>query len=210
MKKTIIAITALTLNFLSFNQIIQPVLAQSLELEIMGGGYKLRGPDQIAFPTTAASFAESTSILNFADIEMTEVVDPADNPTGMGGLIIIDENGGNEFDVTVSATPLSYSVPAGPTVTIPQSNFLIRNYDDTNTTFTILDGNSQTSDFQLTSPLTNADVDGYSSFANGTITLFHGYGKVPSRIKIFPSLKIIIPEAQRPGTYSSILTFTIA
>jgi hypothetical protein len=78
-----------------------PLFAQLVELEILGGGYKLRGPSQIDFPSLSTTTSSRTSVVSFADIG-----DSTPSQADYNYLLIIDENGGNPFDVTVSTTEL--------------------------------------------------------------------------------------------------------
>jgi hypothetical protein len=83
----------LSLSTLIWN--ISPIFAQTLEVEILGGGYKLRGPATINFATISASKNDNQSTLNFVDLGSSD----------RNYLEIIDENGGNPFDVTVGTSP---------------------------------------------------------------------------------------------------------
>ena len=200
--KKLLIIPALLSILLTFSY----SFAQTLEIEVLGGGYKLKGPNELIFNEKTASLGETESTLNFSEISVTSV-DIIENPEGIGSIIVIDENGGNEYSVTVSATLLTKSAGATPASSIPATNFRIRNYDDNYATFTIINGESD--DFEL-STLSNQDPDGFQSFSDGTITLANGFGKAPGRYRFFPKLKIVIPAGQRPGQYNASLTFTIA
>lgn len=106
----------LSLSTLIWN--ISPIFAQTLEIEVLGGGYKLRGPATINFAMVAASKNTNQSTLNFADLGTTTPSESAHNY-----LEVIDENGGNPFDVTVATSPfilselLDTNVTAGSTTT---------------------------------------------------------------------------------------------
>lgn len=78
-----------------------PIFAQLVELEILGGGYKLRGPSQISFPTLSTTTSTRNNIVSFADIGENDPLQSENNY-----LLIIDENGGNPFDVTVTTSEL--------------------------------------------------------------------------------------------------------
>jgi len=203
----------ITISVLGIFINISSAFAQTLEIEILGGGYKLRGPDQLTFSNISTGFTESVSMLNFFDLSTT-TIDPVENPDGKGSLIIIDENGGSQYNVTVTASQLTYNVPGrgGPVFTIPKSSFRIKNTDDTHSSFDIINGS--TDDFQLTT-LNNTDTEGFAKFSTNdiddvTVTLANGLGKAPGRYRIYPKLKIVIPSGQHPGTYTANLTFTIA
>lgn len=78
-----------------------PLFAQLVELEILGGGYKLRGPSEIAFPSLSTTTSDRTSVVSFANIG-----ESTPSQSDYNYLLIIDENGGNPFDVTVTTTEL--------------------------------------------------------------------------------------------------------
>lgn len=80
------------------------LFAQLVELEILGGGYKIQGPSQIIFPTLTTSTSSTVNEISFSDIGET-TPDQSDN----NYLMIVDENGGNPFDVTITATELKRS-----------------------------------------------------------------------------------------------------
>lgn len=78
-----------------------PLFAQLVELEILGGGYKLRGPAEISFPTQTTTTSTRTNVVSFSDIGST-----TPSQADKNFLMVIDENGGNPFDVTVTTTEL--------------------------------------------------------------------------------------------------------
>ncbi|MCC6643472.1 hypothetical protein IT411_01875 [Candidatus Peregrinibacteria bacterium] len=119
-----------------------PLFAQVLSLEILGGGYKLRGPSEINFTSLSSSTSSNTNQLSFADVGNTTPGQAENN-----FLKVIDENGGNPFDVIVSATDikrselLETSVTTGSTTTeikvtsttglFPGDNFQVVDVDST-------------------------------------------------------------------------------
>lgn len=101
MNKNLIKKLALILGVITLIGNATPLFAQVVYLQILGGGYRLRGPSQINFVTLTASTFANTSNVNFRNIG-ANTPSEADN----NFLLIIDENGGNPFDVTVSASEL--------------------------------------------------------------------------------------------------------
>jgi len=83
-----------------------PIYAQLVELEILGGGYKLRGPSEINFATQTTSTSPASNTLDFRDIGDTTPSQSSNN-----FLMIIDENGGNPFDITVTSQELKRNEP---------------------------------------------------------------------------------------------------
>ncbi len=187
---------------------IAPIFANTLEIEILGGGYKLRGPEEILFGNVTAQISDFDSELNFRDIEIETV----DTLIEDGALTIIDENGGSEFSVTVSATHLKRDLGGGSTANcttdpedcILRSNFFIKNQDDSGTTEDLTTVYGDAGDFSL-----DASTDSYADLT-GTNTLGNGTGVAPGMWKIYPSLRITVPAGQKPGSYLSTLSFTIA
>ncbi len=102
-------------SFLALLGNATPIFAQWVELEILGGGYKLRGPSEINFATVSTSTNISTNELDFRDIGETT---PSQSENNF--LLVIDENGGNPFDVTVTSNDLKKEDPL-VTMTLPDS-----------------------------------------------------------------------------------------
>ncbi len=270
----IISLVTLILN-------ISPLFAQTLEIEVMGGGYKLQGPNEINFENVSieniktTSDAGRTKELSFRDIELVTV----DERTIEGGLMVIDENGGNSFNVTVTvSSQLAQSVAncdTEPYNCIPISSLSIKNQDNDGATEDVNTRNGSPSDFALDSfsdnyveftrfttttagsTGTTLNVVDSSVFGIGdqikvygaephtftvqatptgttitldtaltsepeagriveragtpdSITIGNGSGSAPGRWRIYPNIRIIIPEGQRPGEYFTTLSFTIA
>jgi hypothetical protein len=99
-KKTLKQIV-LSISFIALISNATPLFAQLVELEILGGGYKIQGPSEIIFPTQTTSTSSSNNELSFSNIGAS-TPSQADN----NYLMIIDENGGNPFDVTITTTEL--------------------------------------------------------------------------------------------------------
>ncbi len=91
-------------TFISFIALIgnsSPLFAQLLELEILGGGYKIRGPAEINFASQTTSTSPTTNTLDFEFLGETTPSEADHNY-----IMIVDENGGNPFDVTVTTSEL--------------------------------------------------------------------------------------------------------
>lgn len=93
------------------------IFAQILELEILGGGYKLEGPTNIVFTALNTGAASNTNTINFDDIGETAPSQAENN-----FLKVTDENGGNPFDIMISADEIKKSDPLETTVTPGSSN----------------------------------------------------------------------------------------
>jgi hypothetical protein len=185
-----ILLILITLGLFSLN--FTPVFAQQMLIQILGGGYRLYGTSIITFPAQTASVTgDQTSEISVRDIQVD--TDPLP-----GYILISDYNGGQAFNVTVSATTLTRQ--AG-TEEIPLSNFMIKNTSSVGNTIDTINGR----DDGLT---LNAATNSYATFES-TRALADGTGQAPGEWKIYPTLQITIPEGQRSGTYESTLTFTI-
>lgn len=196
MKKLTLIITGI---ILAIN--IAQVSAQQMLIQVVGGGYRLDGPDTITFPSVQASTENDiTSEISIRDITSGGYTNPPN--TGEPGFISIeDQNGGTPFNLYVSTE-------GGPiehvywTYEIPLQNFYIKN--KTSTTEPEVETINGLSDgFTLNSALnTYTDLTQQRLLGSGT-------GQAPGKWKIFPGLKLDIPKATPPGTYETTLTFTI-
>ena len=101
MKQAVLKKLITLVSFLLLIGNATPLFAQLVELEILGGGYKLRGPTEISFPTQTTTTSTRTGIVSFSDIG-----DTTPSQADFNYLMVIDENGGNPFDVTVTTTEL--------------------------------------------------------------------------------------------------------
>lgn len=104
MKKTFLKKLVLSLSVCALITNSAPLFAQVVYLDILGGGYKIQGPSQINFSAVNSSISEISNILSFSDLSQTTPSEAEHNY-----LKIIDENGGNPFDVTVSASEIKRS-----------------------------------------------------------------------------------------------------
>lgn len=104
MKKNLFKKLVLALSICGLIANTAPLFAQVVYLDILGGGYKIQGPSQINFPSVNSSIAETNNSLSFNEIGETTPSEADHNY-----LKIIDENGGNPFDVTVSASEIKRS-----------------------------------------------------------------------------------------------------
>lgn len=225
MKKTrLINITATLLISLG---LASTVYSQTLELEVLGGGYKLKGPSSIAFNPVQSTFSGAlSSELQFKDLT---IEDSDSGEIVSGNLTITDEMGGirsynaskaatDAFLVQASATRFARRQVPGPGLAdcvltpkecLPENNFLIKNIDnDLVANNDIITRYGIAADLVITG--TGIDTTTFATLAPGQVrTLAIGRGTFPGEWQIFPTLKIIVPEGQIPGEYSSTLTFTI-
>jgi len=193
--KTWLIVITLALFGLNFT----PVLAQVLEVEVIGGGYRLIGPDTISFPNITASFEAQPSVRDIRDLNEQDEQNPQ-STTASDYILIEDRNGGNVFNVTVSADDL-----ANPETgkTISNSNFFIKNKNGTGQD--IIANNAST---VLSGVALHTDTNSFASL-NIERTLFTGDGSAPGSWRIYPVFKINVPAETIPGTYRSTLTFTV-
>jgi hypothetical protein len=200
MQKNRLKIWLVLINLVLFGLNFTPAMAQVLEIEVLGGGYRLKGPDVIGFSSLSASFAPQESIRDIRDL------DPQNEETSSSAeakdyLYIGDLNGGNAFNVGVDATDLEDSTTHE---TIPSTYFQIRNKNGTGADI-VANNAAQPS---LEGVSLNADTNDFASLDYQRI-LFSGEGRQPGAWRIFPVFKIKIPASKNPGTYTSTLTFTI-
>ncbi|MCC7196925.1 hypothetical protein IT413_01875 [Candidatus Peregrinibacteria bacterium] len=193
MKKTTMykLMTTVTLGLFTLN--FTPVLAQVLEIEVIGGGYHLKGPDTLTFSPITAQFNNQTSVIDIR----TADADPAEE-----FLEIRDENGGRPFSVSVIAIDFASSSPSGNIISA--TNFEIKNKDDNGGTADI-DGlsGSSTSIVSL-----NSETENYASLETSR-ALFDGTGAIPGVWHIYPLLRLNVPSGTPPGLYTTTITFTV-
>jgi len=187
------------INLLLFGLNFTPVMAQVMEIEVIGAGYRLRGPDVIQFTSLSASLTAQESTLDIRTLDAQDEEALA-STEALDYLAIEDQNGGNVFDVTVSATDLQDAVTLA---TIPKANFYVKNKNGTGADIVV--DNSYSG---LTGVSLNPDTGDFADL-NTQRTLFSGEGREPGGWRIFPVLKINVPAETVPGTYTSTLTFTI-
>lgn len=126
MKKTTIKKIITITSFLLLLGNSTPLFAQLVEIEILGGGYKLRGPTEISFPEQTTTTSTRTNTVSFSDIGDT-TPSQADN----NFLMVIDENGGNPFDVTVTTSELVRNEDLQTTTIVGSANAELK-VSDTN------------------------------------------------------------------------------
>jgi len=143
MKTSTIKKLAFLLSFSTLILNTSPLFAQTLLLEVLGGGYKLRGPATVNLTSATTSKNSSLSVLNFANIAST-----TPNEANRNYIEIIDENGGNPFDVTVSTSSfkrselLDTNITAGSTISsIKVSSSVGYNVGDNFTIVGTIEGN---------------------------------------------------------------------
>jgi hypothetical protein len=193
--KTWLILITLALFGLNFT----PVLAQVLEVEVIGGGYRLVGPETISFPKVMASLEAQSSIQDIRDLNEQDEQNPQ-STTASDYILIEDRNGGNAFNVTVKADDFTDQQTGQ---TISNSNFFIKNKNGKGQDISA--NNSATS---LSGVALHTDTNSFASL-NIERTLFTGDGAKPGSWRIYPVFKINVPANTVPGTYRSTLTFTI-
>jgi len=170
-----------------------PVLAQVMEIEVVGGGYHLKGPDTLNFSPVTAQFANQSTTL---DVRQADPGGPEEF------LEIRDENGGRPFSVSVVASDFSSTNPAGNV--IDATNFEIKNKDNSGGT-TDIDALSGSS---LGIVSLNAETNTEVSL-DVSRSLFDGAGTAPGVWHIYPVFTLNIPSGTPPGLYSATITFTV-
>lgn len=184
-------ITTISLGLFALN--FTPVLAQVMEIEVIGGGYHLKGPETLTFAPVTAQFSDQESTINIRN---------TDPDIDEEYLEISDENGGRPFSVSVVSDNFESTSPAGNT--IEASNFEIKNKDDNGTT-TDLDPQSGSSSNIVS---LNSETDSYVSLDTSRL-LFDGTGVAPGIWRIYPLLRLNIPSGTPPGVYNTVIVFTV-
>jgi hypothetical protein len=186
-------------NLLFFGLNFSPVLAQVMEIEVIGGGYRLRGPDMIQFSSLSASLAVQESILDIRTLD-AQNEEAAASTHALDYLAIEDQNGGTIFDVTVSATVFQDSTNL---LTISNGNLFVKNKNGAGSDIVVDNESSNLNGVSL-----NPDTDAFAPL-DIQRTLFSGEGLQPGAWRIFPVFRLNVPAETVPGTYLSTLTFTI-
>lgn len=192
--KTILLICAIlfALNF-------SPVFAQVMQIEVIGGGYRLRGPNLIQFPNATASFSNVQTVRDIRELNAQDETNTS-NTNASDYIAIVDQNGGNPFQVGVSAT----NFIAGSN-NFANTNLEIKNADGNGATNDIIAENARTS---LNGVQLDSGTESYTNLGTQRI-LFTSQGRAPGAWRIFPVFRLTIPGGTAPGTYNSTLTFTI-
>jgi len=188
------------INVALFGLNFTPVMAQVMEIEVIGGGYRLQGPDVIQFPNLTATLEAQQSTRDIRELD-AQNEESSGTDQAKDYLYISDMNGGNAFNVSVSSTDLEDAIIHK---IIPKTNFYIRNKNGTGTDIV----SANTGQPGIAGVSLNSDTDSFVSLGNDRI-LFSGNGESPGSWKIFPVFRIEIPANTNPGTYVSTLTFTI-
>ena len=169
-----------------------PLYAQDMFIDVIGGGYKLQGPNIISLEPKHASFQIQTAR---ADVRNPLTVDPPQ----LTYVEITDENGGNGFTLSVNVNDFT------GTGTIAKSNFYLKNCDQDPgqaVCKTTLEGQAG----WLT---LDASTNNFVSFGSGALVLANGSGSAPGKWRIYPSFQMEIPAKTPQGQYSTTITFTI-
>ena len=200
MKKTLFSKIMLLVTLVLFLANFTPVIAQVMEIEVIGGGYRLRGPDVIEFGSVAASFSTVQSEKDIRDLDSQNEEDVS-NTEALDYLAVEDQNGGNPFQVTISATDFSSGANSfsGSALEVKNAN------GDGDTNDDIISENAQTSKLGVTLPSSSANFTNLGTQK----TLFTSEGRAPGIWRIFPVFRINVPSGTPPGTYNSTITFTI-
>ncbi len=196
-RKKIAPIIVLLLFSLNFS----PVFAQVMEIEVLGGGYRLRGPNLIPFDNVQASFQSAESTKDIRDIN-PQNEESIENDQALDYIAIEDQNGGNPFQVTVRASDFI----AGDN-RLDNTHFFIKNANgDADTADDIIPDNNQTIE---TGVMLDSTTDSFADLSTDRTLFRNDEGRAPGAWRIFPVFKIVIPSGTPPGTYSSTITFTI-
>lgn len=191
-----ILILAVALGLFSLN--FAPVFAQQMLVQILGGGYRLDGPALIDFPSQTASLTETTT----SERSIRDVADAKKY------LLITDENGGSTFNIQISASsPLEN--PEGKQIAL--TNFLVKNISGTGNDVDTLKGlsNGLTLNPDLNDYFEDPPTNSIPNDLSTTRVLATGTGQQPGQWKIYPGLRLDIPEGTALGIYETTITFTI-
>jgi hypothetical protein len=181
------------------------VFAQVMEIEVVGGGYRLKGPDILQFESVTAGFTQQEKEIYIGDLDPQNEKSGPSALSALDFLLIEDQNGGTPFDVAVSATALTIS---GTAVSIP-------NELDGSSGLMIKNSNGVAPEIVAHNVQTTLDGVSLNSATNDFVSmgeqqaLFSSKGYAPGAWRIFPVFKTVIPAETAPGVYISTLTFTI-
>lgn len=184
----------MTASIATFALNISSVLAVPVEIEVIGGGYHLRGPSEITFPSSSFSYQESESTVSIRDLSAANYLE------------IVDENGGNEFNVSIFADNLTCVASIGGQCAIG-----IDSIANTNLAVRSNDGNSPQIEAMGGSNATYVSLDNAATFVpmNTPATLLSGNGAGPGIWRIFPEIQTTVPGGTKIGTYSGTITILI-
>ena len=205
-------LTIITLGLFCLN--FTPAFAQILEFEVIGGGYRVLGPETLQFGSVTASFDAQNNLLEIHSLSGGNC-NHAD-ATGDHCLIITDENGGLPFQVqmTIDANGfLSLSTLNDDNeITLSVQN------NDTNSSLSLDytgDGNTNDDIYVLhgnpTPDITlSAETSNFVTLNSVTpATLATGTGLAPGQWEIYPVFNINIPAATLPDTYTATVNITV-
>jgi len=193
----------LVISTLSFIFFVNQVLAQQMLLQVVGGGYRLDGPNQIMFTPVVSSTIATPSEISIRTITSGGYREPP-GASEDGFIGIEDYNGGSPFELHVQVTDTEHGLinDTYPTLyEIPLSNFYVKNNSGTGEAITTING--RTDGISLA-----AQTDNYIDLTQERI-LVSGTGQQPGIWKIYPGFKIEIPSSTPSGTYTTSITFTI-
>lgn len=161
-------------------------LSPTTEQQITPGGKYIIVPGTIDFGIVNRG---NTGVIDLADLTPS--------------CIRVTDLDGTDFDLTVTLTDLTHSTI--PTLTIPNSSFIIENNDGINPLVSNLAAFSSADDVSL-STSTNPGMDANLGTAQ---TLLVKTNPHTGSWKICPRTKLTIPSDADSGTYSGTLTFTL-
>lgn len=201
--KRIIPKICLILTIILFSLNFTQVMAQTMLVQVLGGGYRIVGPDTLPFDPVEASI----STVSNSTKSIRSILDNyPEGSVSEGYLQIEDLNGGSIFNVQISA-PTDLTNTANATNTITTNNIYVKNVSDPGTGFsgdieTIEGRNDGISLNPSLNVFTGNDLSASRVLATGT-------GEQPGIWKIFPEFQIEIPAGTPVGSYETQLVFTI-
>lgn len=200
MKRKLINISLLIFTLISMIISGGNVLAQQMLLQVLGGGYRFDGPNQITFtPVQTSSTTVTPSTVSIRDVTTGGYI----NPPGVeedGFISVEDQNGGTPFEIHINATGALTHDTYPAIYQIPLTSFKVINSTGAPTIETLLGLSSGLSLHSETNDYIDLSIDR---------TLVNGTGQQPGKWKFFPGFKIEIPPSTPVGTYSTTITFTI-
>ena len=214
--KLLLIITAglFTLNFTT-------AFAQILEIEVIGGGYRVEGPCVLPFGSVEASFSAQENVL--------EITDPAvsayDCDLGAGTLTnpdyirVTDESAGNAFDVQISLGAGGFWSESGLNDTLASSIALyVQNNNSWSSVNPAYTGDNNTSNDKVViqgsdtfdiGVIGTIDTENFVQLSTTPLTLGQGSGNAPGQWEFYPVFIVDLPAALPPDTYKATINITV-
>lgn len=202
----------ITLGLFSLN--FTPAFAQILELEVIGGGYRVLGPETLQFGSVSASFSDQDNQLEIYSLTGGDCNYPGES--GGHCLVITDENGGAPFLVQMSIDSSEFVSLSGENddnnIALEVQNNDSEDYSpigyvgdaDWDDDIFVLYGNS-TPDLSL-----DGETDHFITLDTSVpTTLASGTGAEPGQWEIYPVFNMHIPAATAPDTYTATVNITV-